>query len=461
MSVILNYNILIVDDEDDYREMFALILEEKGYNSYKATSVKEAKEIIKNNKIDMIITDLIMKNETGLELLHWVKNYNMEIGIIMVTAYGTVETAVQAIQEGAYNYFIKSNDPSTLLLDIERFLQLKELQIENNLLKNQKKEISMLESNNLNMRNIITICNKIANSNLSVLILGESGVGKEVIARYIHEKSERNLSPFVPVNCQEYSEGILESELFGHEKGAFTGAIKQKIGKFEEASHGTLFLDEIADISLNTQVKLLRILEDKSITRVGGNKKIDIDVRLISATNQNIDEYIKNGTLREDFLYRINGIILNIPPLRERPEDIEKFIAFFIKKFEIELKKKIEYIDEKTIEFLKNYHYPGNIRELKNIIERLMVLTEGNSICFNATKNYIQYTKNSISNFNESLKDARSQFEIEFIKSKIQKCDGDLSETAKVLNITKRQLNNKILEYKLIDWINSLKKSNI
>ena len=461
MSVILNYNILIVDDEDDYREMFALILEEKGYNSYKGTSVKEAKEIIKNNKIDMVITDLIMKNETGLELLHWVKNYNMEIGIIMVTAYGTVETAVQAIQEGAYNYFIKSNDPSTLLLDIERFLQLKELQIENNLLKNQKKEISMLESNNLNMRNIITICNKIANSNLSVLILGESGVGKEVIARYIHEKSERNLSPFVPVNCQEYSEGILESELFGHEKGAFTGAIKQKIGKFEEASHGTLFLDEIADISLNTQVKLLRILEDKSITRVGGNKKIDIDVRLISATNQNIDEYIKNGTLREDFLYRINGIILNIPPLRERPEDIEKFIAFFIKKFEIELKKKIEYIDEKTIEFLKNYHYPGNIRELKNIIERLMVLTEGNSICFNATKNYIQYTKNSISNFNESLKDARSQFEIEFIKSKIQKCDGDLSETAKVLNITKRQLNNKILEYKLRDWINSLKKTNI
>ena len=284
-------------------------------------------------------------------------------------------------------------------------------------------------------------------------------MGKEVIARYIHEKSERNLSPFVPVNCQEYSEGILESELFGHEKGTFTGAIKQKIGKFEEASHGTLFLDEIADISLNTQVKLLRILEDKSITRVGGNKKINIDVRLISATNQNIDEYIKNGTLREDFLYRINGIILNIPPLRERPEDIEKFIAFFIKKFEIELKKKIEYIDEKTIEFLKNYHYPGNIRELKNIIERLMVLTEGNSICFNDTKNYIQYTKNSISNFNESLKDARSQFEIEFIKSKIQKCDGDLSETAKVLNITKRQLNNKILEYKLRDWINSLKKN--
>ncbi|WP_241761703.1 sigma-54-dependent transcriptional regulator, partial [Fusobacterium nucleatum] len=333
-----NYSILIVDDEDDYREMFSLILKEKGYHAYKAACVKDAKEIIKNNKVDMVITDLIMKNETGMELLHWVKNYNTEIGIIMVTAYGTVETAVQAIQDGAYNYFIKSNDPSTLLLDIERFLQLKELKIENSLLKNQNKEISMLESDNVNMKNIIDICNKVAKSNLSVLILGESGVGKEVIARYIHEKSERNSSPFIPVNCQEYSEGVLESELFGHEKGAFTGAIKQKIGKFEEASHGTLFLDEIADISLNTQVKLLRILEDKTITRVGGNKKINIDVRLISATNQNIHEYIKNGILREDFLYRVNGIIINVPPLRERPEDIEKFITFFIKKFEIELK---------------------------------------------------------------------------------------------------------------------------
>ena len=455
-----NYSILIVDDEDDYREMFSLILREKGYHAYKAASVKEAKEIIKKNKIDVVITDLIMKNETGIELLHWVKNYNMEIGIIMVTAYGTVETAVQAIQDGAYNYFIKSNDPSTLLLDIERFLQLKELKLENSLLKNQNKEISMLESNNPIMKNIIDICNKVAKSNLSVLILGESGVGKEVIARYIHEKSERNSSPFVPVNCQEYSEGILESELFGHEKGAFTGAIKQKIGKFEEASHGTLFLDEIAEISLNTQVKLLRILEDKTITRVGGNKKINIDIRLVSATNQNIYEYIKNGTLREDFLYRINGIIINIPPLRERPEDIEKFITFFIKKFEIELKKKINYIDEKTMKFLKNYHYPGNIRELKNIIERLMVLAEGNVICFNDTKNYIQYTEKSILNFNDSLKDARNQFEVEFIKSKIQKCKGNLSEASIMLNISKRQLNNKILEYNLRDWINSLKKDN-
>lgn len=457
----LDYKILIVDDEADYREMFSLILKEKSYFTYTAACIEEAKGIIVNQKIDIVVTDLIMKNETGIELLHWIKNYDNEIGVIIVTAYGTVETAVQAIQNGAYNYFIKSNDPSTLLLDIERFLQLKQLKLENSLLKNQNREVSMLESNNPDMQNILEVCRKIAKSKISVLILGESGVGKEVIARYIHEQSEKSSFPFVHVNCQEYSEGILESELFGHEKGAFTGAIRQKIGKFEEASHGTLFLDEIADVTLNTQVKLLRVLEDKKIERVGGNKKIDIDIRLISATNKNIQEAIKSGILREDFLYRINGIVINIPPLRERKEDIENFIHFFVKKFEIELKKKIEYIDKETMDFLKRYHYPGNIRELKNIIERLIVLAEGSVISFKDIKMYLQYTtetENIRLQSNDNLRDARAQFETEFIRSKIKECKGDLSKTADILNISKRQLNNKILEYNLREWIDFLKK---
>lgn len=456
--MLADYKILIVDDEADYREMFSLILEEKGYYIYLAACIAEAREIIKNHKIDMVVTDLIMKNETGIELLHWIKEYDAEIGVIIVTAYGTVETAVQAIQNGAYNYFIKSNDPGTLLLDIERFLQLKQLKLENSLLKNQTKEMSLLESNNTDMQNILDICKRVAKSNISVLILGESGVGKEVIARYIHEKSERNTFPFVPVNCQEYSEGVLESELFGHEKGSFTGAIKQKIGKFEEASHGTLFLDEIADVSMNTQVKLLRVLEDKKIERVGGDKKMDVNIRLISATNKNIYEAVKSGILREDFLYRINGIVICVPPLRERPEDIESFIHFFVKKFEMELKKKIEYIDEETMNFLKNYHYPGNIRELKNIIERLIVLAEGSAIHFKNAKRYLQHTEeDAVSHSDENLRDAREQFEIEFIRSKIKDCKGNLSKAAAALDISKRQLNNKILEYNLREWIQSLK----
>lgn len=457
--MLADYKILIVDDEVDYREMFSLILKEKGYCVYMAACIIEAKEIVRNNKIDMVVTDLIMKNETGIELLYWIKEYDTEIGVIIVTAYGTVETAVQAIQNGAYNYFIKSNDPETLLLDIERFLQLKQLKLENNLLKNQNKEMSMLESNNPAMQNILDICKKVAKSKISVLILGESGVGKEVIARYIHEKSERNSFPFIPVNCQEYSEGVLESELFGHEKGSFTGAIKQKIGKFEEASHGTLFLDEIADVSVNTQVKLLRVLEDKKIERVGGNKKLDVNIRLISATNKNVYEAVKSGILREDFLYRINGIIIQVPPLRERPEDIESFIQFFVRKFEMELKKKIEYIDEETMSFLKKYHYPGNIRELKNIIERLIVLAEGSVIHFKNAKRYLQSTEEEvISQSYENLRDARNQFEMEFIRSKIKECKGNLSKVAAILDISKRQLNNKILEYNLREWIQAFKK---
>lgn len=320
----------------------------------------------------------------------------------------------------------------------------------------------MLQSNNQNMKNILKICQKIAKSKISVLILGESGVGKEVIARYIHEESERRLSPFIHVNCQEYSEGVLESELFGHEKGAFTGAIRQKIGKFEEADHGTLFLDEIADISMNTQTKLLRVLEDKKIERVGGNKKLEVNIRLISATNKNIYEEINNGNFREDLLYRINGIVINIPPLRERKEDIEEFVYFFIKKFEIEMKKKIEYIDEETMKYLKEYHYPGNIRELKNIIERLMVLVEGNTIKFKNVKNFLQYSEKKVEDnkiYYESLRDARAQFEIDFIKTKIKEYKGDLTKVATILEISKRQLNNKILEYNLREWINKVKEN--
>lgn len=452
-----DYHILIVDDEPDYREMFSLILEEKGYGVFKASCIKEAKEILETRKIDIVVTDLIMKNETGIDLLHWIRNYHSEIGVIMVTAYGTVETAVQAIQNGAYNYFIKSNNPETLLLDIERFLQLKDLKAENSLLKNQNRETPMLQSDNIPYRNILDVCRKVSKSKISVLILGESGVGKEVIAKYIHEKSERSDAPFIAVNCQEYSEGVLESELFGHEKGSFTGAIRQKIGKFEEANRGTLFLDEIADISLNTQVKLLRVLEEKKIERVGGNKKIDVDIRLISATNRNIQEYIQRGVLREDFLYRINGIVLNVPSLRERPEDIEHLIRFFVRKYEIELKKKIRKIDDETMDFLRNYSYPGNIRELKNIIERLMVLTDGDTIRFNEAGSYLQHGENSLEKLSGTLREARGHFEISFIKEKIRESQGDLIRAADSLGITKRQLNNKIAEYHLRDWISSVK----
>ena len=312
------HEILVVDDMRDYREMLSLILQEKGYKVHTASCISEVIKIIKSEAIEIVVTDLIMKEETGIQLLKWIKEYDPAIGVILVTAYGTVETAVEALKIGAYNYFIKSSNPESLIFDINKFLEEK-FPARNSELKILDGKVSaLLDSKNDAYNKLLETCDKIAGSDISVLILGESGVGKEVIAKYIHSKSLRKDKEFLEVNCREYSEGVLESELFGHEKGSFTGAINKKIGKFELANQGTLFLDEIADISLNTQVKLLRVIENKQIERVGGNEKIDVDIRLISATNKDIYERIEKEEFRADFLYRINGIVLCVPSLRER-----------------------------------------------------------------------------------------------------------------------------------------------
>ena len=273
------HEILVVDDMRDYREMLSLILQEKGYKVHTASCISEVIKIIKSEAIEIVVTDLIMKEETGIQLLKWIKEYDLAIGVILVTAYGTVETAVEALKMGAYNYFIKSSNPESLIFDINKFLEEKFPARDSELKILDGKVSALLDSKNDAYNKLLETCDKIAGSDISVLILGESGVGKEVIAKYIHSKSLRKDKEFLEVNCREYSEGVLESELFGHEKGSFTGAINKKIGKFELANQGTLFLDEIADISLNTQVKLLRVIENKQIERVGGNEKIDVDIR--------------------------------------------------------------------------------------------------------------------------------------------------------------------------------------
>ena len=257
-------------------------------------------KIIKSEAIEIVVTDLIMKEETGIQLLKWIKEYDPAIGVILVTAYGTVETAVEALKIGAYNYFIKSSNPESLIFDINKFLEEKFPARDSKLKILDGKVSALLDSKNDAYNKLLETCDKIAGSDISVLILGESGVGKEVIAKYIHSKSLRKDKGFSEVNCREYSEGVLESELFGHEKGSFTGAINKKIGKFELANQGTSFLDEIADISLNTQVKLLRVIENKQIERVGGNEKIDVDIHLISATNKDIYERIEKESSRSE-----------------------------------------------------------------------------------------------------------------------------------------------------------------
>ena len=288
-------------------------------------------------------------------------------------------------------------------------------------------------------------------SNSNILILGESGTGKEVIAKHIHQCSSRKDENFVAVNCQVFSDGLLESELFGHEKGAFTGAIEKRIGRFEEADKGTLFLDEIGEIHPNIQVKLLRSIENKSIERIGSNKKIGIDLRLISATHKDLFKNIEKGEFREDLFYRINTIIIEIPPLRERKEDIPAFINFFLNMFKNEMKKNIENVEGELLEILMNYDYPGNIRELKNIIERLVVLSDSNMLSKRDLP-IIRVKSNETGRTDlnlRTLKDVRQNAERKHIQQILMNCGNNISEAAKVLDISRRQLYNKIYEYNI------------
>lgn len=447
-----DFKILVVDDEYKYQEVFQIILEREGYVVHTCSSAEEALKNIGEENFDLILTDLKMKQMGGLELLEEVKKIDDSIEVILVTGYGTIESAVEAMKKGAFSYFIKSHNPESLLMDIKKITRIKKLEKDNHIFRNQQKRKDfVLGSKNKAVQEILEISCKAAASDLSILILGESGTGKEVLARYIHEISSRNKGHFVPINCHVFTEGLLESEFFGHEKGAFTGAIERRIGRFEEANEGTLFLDEIGDMPLSTQIKLLRAIETKSIERIGSNKCIPVDLRFISATNRDICKAIEIGDFREDLYYRINAITIEIPPLRDRREDLPLLIDFFFNKIEEELKKKIIGVEDGVKEFLLNYDYPGNIRELKNIIERLVVLSEEGIVRVkdlpidNKTINLTKLQNHTIS----SLRDARKDFEINYIQMVLDKYDGNITEASKHLEITTRQLYNKISEYDL------------
>ncbi|WP_227483221.1 MULTISPECIES: sigma-54-dependent transcriptional regulator [unclassified Clostridioides] len=437
--------ILVVDDELEYGTIMKKILQKNGYVVDIALSGEEAVSIIKKNKnYDLILSDVMMKNMDGVQLLDKIKSINKNIEVILVTGYGSIENAVEAMKRGALSYFIKSNPIETLLEEIEK------VKIEKEVVCTQKNNLDFtLESKNKDFNNIIKIAKKAACKDVNILILGESGVGKDVLARYIHSLSPRRDEIFVPVNCCSFSENLLESELFGHEKGSFTGAVDNRKGRFELSNKGTLFLDEIGDIPLNVQVKLLRTLEDKSIERIGSNKSIKVDFRLICAMNKEPKIEILNGNIREDFFYRISTITITIPPLRNRREDLNTLIDFFLNKYQIEHDKKISSIDKEVVDFLINYDYPGNIRELKNIINRLVVLSEGSKL----SKDNLNLISNNI-NIDDKisirpLREIRKEFECEYIEKVLSLCGNNISNTAKKLEISRRQLTNKISEYNI------------
>ena len=449
------YSILIIDDEKSQRDILSGYLKKKGYTIFIAISGEDGIKIAKENLIDIILSDFKMPDMTGIEVLEVVKKMNPEISFIMITAFGTVENAVRAMRLGADDYISKPVDLDELDILIDKIIGHKDLKSENEMLKTQLQEkyrISAVISESPNMASVINIAVRVAESKATVLITGESGTGKEVIAKSIHYLSSRKDKPFVAVNIPALSATLIESELFGHEKGSFTGADKMSKGRFELADKGTIFLDEIGDIPLATQIKLLRVLQEQQIERVGSAEGINIDTRIIAATNQNLDKKIKDGTFREDLFYRLNIVSINIPPLRERKEDILPLIEFFIKKYSEENHKKDIEISKEALDRLLKYNYPGNVRELENIIERAVVLSRRNVVSVDdlpfGVKDLVEeerlddLTSGTLSEQVEAL-------EKKMIYNALKKTNGNQTQAGKLLGLTERNLRYKLNKYNI------------
>ena len=450
-----DYNILVIDDEAAQRDVLTGYLKKKGYKIYSASSGKEGIESAKNNPVDIILSDFKMSDLNGIEVLEQVKKINPGISFVIVTAYGTVENAVKAIRLGAFDYISKPVDLDELDLMIVRIIEHKNLKSENQLLKTQlqeKHKISSIVSRSQKMEEVINVAVRVAESKATVLITGENGTGKEVLAKAIHYMSSRKEKPFIAVNVPALTETLLESELFGHEKGAFTGADKMKKGRFEIADGGTLFLDEVGDIPQSIQVKLLRVLQEHQFERVGGTERIEVDVRIIAATNKDLEQKIKEGTFREDLYYRLNVVSINIPPLRERKEDILPLIENFIDKYCKENNKEKLEVSKEAVDVLMKYPYPGNVRELENIIERAVVLTRGKVITLNDLPMNIKGFKEekTLGSLDEgTLTDQVEALEKQLIFDALQQSDGNQTKAGKLLGLTERNLRYKLKKYNI------------
>jgi DNA-binding NtrC family response regulator len=371
-----SYNILVTDDEAPQRKTLSGFLGKQGYGVFQAENGSKGLEFINRESVDLLLTDMNMPGLNGIELLQKVKEVNPLVEVIVMTAYGTIESAVEAMQKGAFTFVTKPIDLASLSLHIERALERKQLYEENQELKARlgQSDVAGMIVQSEEMREVLGLVARVAQSKASVLILGESGTGKELVAKAIHSASPRKNKRFVPVNIAAIPETLVESELFGHEKGSFTGASTRHIGRFEQAKEGTLFIDEVGEMSLNSQVKLLRVLQEGRIERVGSEASIDINVRVITATHNNLDESIGDGSFREDLFYRLNVVRITIPPLRRRKADIPPLVEHFLKKYSRINEKEVDAIDNSAMDMLMKYSWPGNVRELENAIESAVVL---------------------------------------------------------------------------------------
>jgi DNA-binding NtrC family response regulator len=448
----LNFNILIADDEKNIREGLAGALELDGYSVFTASNGDEALVLINNNDIDLVITDLKMPKMGGNELLKHISSSFPTIPVIILTGHGTIESAVQAMRNGAFDFITKPVNLDRLGLLVKRALSNRELVLKHRMLEEEVEKLgrqhkySKMIGKSSQMRKIFDLIQQVASTKASVMITGESGVGKELVADALHNLSNRKDNPFVKVHCAALTETLLESELFGHEKGSFTGAVSDKKGRFELADGGTIFLDEIGEINQSVQIKILRVLQEKQFERVGGEKTLSVDVRVVAATNRDLKAEIEDGNFREDLFYRLNVVNIHVPPLRERREDISLLVTSFISEFAQENGKQIEGIDSKAMSALYNYSWPGNIRELRNCIESSVVMCRSDfislddlppSVAESGDGDFIRIEPGV------TLSEAERRVILETLKRE----NGNKSRTAKILGIGRKTLYQKLADY--------------
>jgi two-component system, NtrC family, response regulator PilR len=453
--------ILVVDDEESIREFLEIMLRKEGYEVVISSDGRQALDTLKKKSFDMVISDLQMPNMTGIELLREVKNQYPDCVFMMITAFGTTENAVEAMKAGAYDYILKPFKIDEVRLVIANALRSQNLEVENRTLKKElgrEYSFQSIVGNSEPMHRIYDLVRRVSQTPTNVLITGESGTGKEVVAKSIHYNGPLKDKPFVTVNCGAIPESLMESEMFGHKKGSFTGAVADKIGLFEVADDGTLFLDEVGELPLSIQVKLLRAIQERMIRRVGAIDDSKINVRIIAATNRNLEDMVKQGTFRQDLYYRLNVINIRTPSLRERADDIPLLANHFLKKYNERLGKSIQGITDDAMEMMKKYDYPGNVRELENIIERTVALEGGASILPEslppfvntpsgrkvASAHEIEVTQEGL-----DLDRVMGQIEKELLVKAIHATGGVKKKAAKLLNITFRSMRYRVEKYSL------------
>jgi len=449
------HTILVVDDEKDIRTSLSGILEDEGYEVITAASGADGIECARQELPDLILLDIWMPGMDGLETLEKLKSIFPQVTVIMISGHGTIETAVRATKLGAFDFIEKPLSLEKVLISVANALKLQELKAENAELKRTAANEYELIGDAPILAHLRDQIMRVAPTSASVLVTGENGTGKELVARSIHYYSPRRDRPFIAINCAAIPEELIESELFGHEKGAFTGAVAQKKGKFDLADGGTLFLDEIGDMSLKTQAKVLRIIQERCFERVGGTRLVSVDVRIVAATNKSLDQEILQGRFREDLYYRINVVPFRAPALRERLEDIPLLVRHFVAQFYRREGREAKAFLPEAVELLAGYDWPGNVRELKNIIERILIMTPGRTITAadvpdlkgGATTGRTPCPKLEGAFAMSILRDAREEFEREFIIHKLEANDWNISRTAEIIELERSNLHRKIKSY--------------